>query len=432
MHIAIVTAGGAGMFCGSCMHDNTWARSLMQAGHEVSLIPTYTPIRVDDHNESLERVFFGGINVYLNGKFGWWNHVPRALKRWLDRPGVIRWATRRSVSNNAEKLGPLTLSMLKGETGPHRQAIEELDQYICQILKPDVVIFSNALLVGVVHELKLQFQGPVLCVLQGDDVFLDGLIPEYRQPVIDLISQKASEFDGFLVHSHFYRDYISNYLNLPQEKFAILPLGIDFTGHHGVPETRAASPFTVGYFARIAPEKGLHHLVEGFVELRKLVPDAQLRIGGFLGPAYHEYLETTLTSAGQHRDAIQYIGSPNSQEEKVEFLNSIDVLSVPTEFLEPKGLYVLEALANGTPVVQPAHGSFPEILAATGGGRLVAPRDPRSLAAGLFEMSDPAARLICAKLGWKNVRQQYSQVAMVQRTVEIIEGHLDQQEKPHD
>ncbi|MBT5017489.1 MAG: glycosyltransferase family 4 protein, partial [Planctomicrobium sp.] len=238
------------------MHDNTWARSLMQAGHEVSLIPTYTPIRVDDHNESQEKVFFGGINVFLNEKVPGWRFLPRAMTRWLDRPSLIQWATSRSVSNNAEDLGPLTISMVKGESGPHHAAIRELDEYISDHLKPDVVIFSNALLVGAVRELKKRFSGPVLCVLQGDDVFLDGLKPNYRETVIDLISERAQEFDGFLVHSHFYKEYISNYLNLPVEKFSVIPLGIDFTGHDGKPKLDEDKAFTVGYFARIAPEKG--------------------------------------------------------------------------------------------------------------------------------------------------------------------------------
>ncbi len=66
MHIAIVTAGGAGMFCGSCMHDNTWARSLKKLGTQVTLLPTYTPLTLDEHDESTRPVFLGGINVYLD------------------------------------------------------------------------------------------------------------------------------------------------------------------------------------------------------------------------------------------------------------------------------------------------------------------------------------------------------------------------------
>ena len=88
MHIAIVTAGGAGMFCGSCMHDNTWARALQNAGAEISLIPTYTPIRVDEKTVSTERIFFGGLNVYLDYRYSFWRKIPRFLTRWLDAPGA--------------------------------------------------------------------------------------------------------------------------------------------------------------------------------------------------------------------------------------------------------------------------------------------------------------------------------------------------------
>lgn len=406
------------------MHDNTWARSLMQAGHEVSLIPTYTPIRVDDHNESQDKVFFGGINVYLNQKIPGWKYLPRAMTRWLDRPGFIQWATKRSVSNNAEDLGPLTISMVKGESGPHRAAIRELDEYISDHLNPDVVIFSNALLVGAVRELKKRFSGPVLCVLQGDDVFLDGLKPEFRKTVIELISERATEFDGFLVHSHFYKEYISNYLQLPIEKFSVIPLGIDFTGHDGTPTHSQQRDFTIGYFARIAPEKGLHHLIDGFVELKSQCPEARLRIGGYLGPQFQEYLDETLATAKLYRDSIEYVGSPETSAEKVDFLKSLDVLSVPTEFLEPKGLYVLEAMANGIPVVQPRHGSFPELIEMTNGGLLVEPKNPTALAAGLLELTDQQRRFEHAQHGWQKVRDHYSPEAMTEATIKVAEKFL--------
>lgn len=411
------------MFCGSCMHDNTWARALMQAGHEVSLIPTYTPIRVDEHNESSDRVFMGGINVYLNHKSRVWRHLPRGMKSWLDHPRVIRMLTRRAVSNDASELGDLAISMLSGEHGPHRQAIEELDRYISEHLKPDVVVFSNALLAGAVKQLKQRFNGPILCVLQGDDVFLDGLADRYRTRVTDMVSECAQDFDGFLTHSRFYRDYMAKYLRLEQDKFSVLPLGIDFAGHVGLPESRSTGPLTVGYFARIAPEKGLHHLIDGFVELRKQIPDAQLKIGGFLGKQYKPYLEQCFTAAKGHQSAISYVGSPATHEEKVAFLNSIDVLSVPTEFLEPKGLYVLEALANGIPVVQPRHGAFPEIIEATQGGLLVTARDAHALADGLQQMIDVPSRLKFAQDGWNNVRSRYSLEEMATRTLEIVEDY---------
>ncbi len=424
MRIAIVTAGGAGMFCGSCMHDNTWARGLLALGLEVTLIPTYTPIRVDEANASLERVFFGGLNVYFNGRFKFWKYVPRFVQRWVDQPAVIQWATQRAVTNDARELGALTLSMLAGEHGPHKAAGAELAAYLSDELRPDVVIFSNALLSGVVPQLRDRFRGLVLCTLQGDDVFLDSLPADVRQPAIERISQHARQFDGYLTHTRFYRDYMAQYLRLPVDQFHVLPLGIDLTGHTGEPRLRQDHPYTVGYFARIAPEKGLHHLAEGFKLLKSRIPESQLRIGGYLPPQHQGYLDQVLNSLKDERTAVQYIGSPPHHQGKVEFFHSIDVLSVPTEFLEPKGLYVLEAMANGVPVVQPDQGAFPELLAATAGGKLVPPRDPVALANALEEFADPETRLLTAQRGWHAVRQNHTIEVAATSTLSLLENLL--------
>src|SRR5688572_30114041 len=118
MHIAILTAGGAGMFCGSCMHDNTWARALRKAGAEVTLIPAYTPIRVDEQDASLSRVFLGGVNLYLDYHLPLRRKIPRPLVRWLDSPALLNVASKFSVSSDAKELGALTIALLDGETGP--------------------------------------------------------------------------------------------------------------------------------------------------------------------------------------------------------------------------------------------------------------------------------------------------------------------------
>jgi len=402
------------------MHDNTWARALMAQGVEVSLIPTYTPLRLDEQSTSLNRVFLGGVNVYLNEKWSWWSKLPRSLTSWLDRPSLIRLATSRSISNDAAELGELTLSLMRGEHGPHRAAIRELAEFLSNTIRPDVIIFSNALLSGALHEIRQACPVPIFCTLQGDDVFLDGLPDRYRTPVIKLMSECAREFDGFITHSAFYRDYIANYLSLPVEKFHVLPLGIDLTEHTGQPKQGTADRFVVGYFARFAPEKGLHHLIDAFEILQQQVPHAELRIGGYQGPPYQDYAQQMLTRLKQSGLSCVNIGSPQTVEEKAAFLSQLDVLSVPTDFLEPKGMSVLEAMANGVPVVQPAHGAFPEMIQSTGGGRLVLPRNPQALADALTELADPDRRFPLAEQAWRGVRQHYSTQQMVQRTIELL------------
>jgi glycosyltransferase involved in cell wall biosynthesis len=421
MHIAIVTAGGAGMFCGSCMHDNTWARSLKKQGARVTLVPTYTPLRLDEVDESTAQVFLGGINVYLDSRSRFWRKVPRVLTRWLDRPGVIELATRFAVSNNAQQLGELTLAMLAGESGPQVREVTELADFLVDTVRPDAIFFSNALLVGAVSAIRRRFAGQIFCVLQGDDIFLEDLEEPFQSQALAAIRERARDFDGFFVHSAYYRDFMTGYLGLPPEKFHIVPLGIDLTGHDGAPAERNGEPFTVGYFARICPEKGLHQLVEAFRLLHKHHPNTRLRAAGYLGARDRAYFEKVRQQARDLGPAFDYAGSPPTHDEKVRFLKSLDVLSVPTVYREPKGIYVLEALANGIPVVQPRHGAFPELLEATGGGLLVEPGDPEDLARALEELlKDPAGRAQLGRGGRAAVHSHYDDATMAQRTLNIL------------
>ena len=423
MHIAIVTAGGAGMFCGSCMHDNTWARALRDAGHDVTLIPTYTPIRVDEENLSSQRVFFGGINVYLEYRSRLWRRLPRWMTRWVDHPRLISLATRFAVSNDASDLGELTLAMLDGESGPQAQDVEELAAFIGRELKPNVVCFSNALLAGAVRRLRDEFDGPILCVLQGDDIFIESLPPAFRSRVIAKLTERASEFDGFIVHSDYYRDHMAALLSLPTDRFRSIPLGIDFEGHTGEPRDTASTPFRIGYFARVCPEKGLHVLVDAVKELRNQRPDLNVELvaGGFLGPRDADYFDRIQRDAASLGDAFHWAGSPPDHASKVELLRTFDVLCVPTVYREPKGLYALEALANGVPVVLPAHGAFPQMIAATGGGLLFDPGNPSDLITLLGRLIDePETRVGLAQRAHAGVRSAFSLSAMTEQTLRIF------------
>lgn len=420
MHIAILTAGGAGMFCGSCMHDNTWARALRAAGADVTLIPAYTPIRVDERDESLNRVFLGGVNLYLDYQLPLWRKFPRGLVRWLDSPWVLRLASKISVSSDAKKLGALTLALLDGERGPQRREIEELADFIGPQLRPDVLCLSNILMAGTLRAIRSRFSGPIFCMLQGDDIFLEDLPEPYRTQAFAAIRERAEIVDGFLVHSEYYRDFMSQYLGLPIQKFHILPLGIDLAGHDGQPAANKNEIFTVGYFARVCPEKGLHQLVEAFRILHRKHPNTQLRAGGYLGTRDRKYFDRVMADARDLGSAFEYIGSPQSHGEKVNFLKSLDVLSVPTVYRDPKGLPVLEALANGVPVVQPRHGSFPELLAG-GGGILFEPGNIAELANSLEQLlTTPESRADFAKIGQDSIRAHNSDQLMARVTLEIF------------
>jgi glycosyltransferase involved in cell wall biosynthesis len=422
MHLALITAGGAGMFCGSCMHDNTLARALQAQGHEVTLIPLYTPIRVDELDVSEHRVFLGGINVYLAGRWPWWSRLPRWLRSWLDSPAVLRFVSRFAVSSDARELGDLTIALLQGDHGPHREAISELVDWLAQDLRPDCVLLSNALLAGVVPRLRQSYRGPVWSLLQGDDIFLNDLVEPFRSQAFELMRGLMPQFTGLLTHSDYYRREMSRQLGFPVEQARVVPLGIDFAGHAGQPRAVSREPFTIGYFARICPEKGLHNLVEAFRRVHARHPHTRLRAAGFLGARDQAWFAKLRKDAADLGEAFEYCGSPPDHAGKVAFLQGLDLFSVPTSYREPKGLSILEALANGVPVVQPRHGSFPELLEATGGGVLVEPENAEALAAGLERLLlDTPLRTELAATGWRRVRESFSMDRMARETAAVLQ-----------
>lgn len=409
------------MFCGSCMHDNTWAKGLRDAGHDVTLIPTYTPIRVDEDDLSSKRVFLGGINIYMESRSRWWHRIPRVFTRWLDRPGVIRLASKMSLSNDAKELGELTIASLQGEAGPQDREVKELAEFLCNHHQPDVICFSNILQVGAVHALRERFAGKLYCVLQGDDIFLQDLDEPYHSQAIEMIAARAEDFDGFIVHSVYYRDFMSQLLRLPRERFHILPLGIELEGHDGRPGLRTETPLTIGYFGRICPEKGFHHSLGAFRLFREEYPDSRLILGGYLGHRDRQFYDEQMQQVRDLGDSVAYLGSPNTLVEKVGFFKQCDLFSMPTVYHEPKGIPVLEAWANGIPVVQPAHGAFPEMLERTQGGLLVPPDDAAALADGWKQLAaDTDRRETCSHAGYRGVREHYSVQKMVEETEQVF------------
>ena len=240
-----------------------------------------------------------------------------------------------------------------------------------------------------------------------------------------MIGPPSQHFDGYLVHSRYYSNFMAEYLKLPKQKFYRLPLGIDLAGHTGKPRSSNQDEFTIGYFARVCPEKGLKELVDAFELLHKKYPRTKLRAGGFLGSRDADYFRKIEKQTKGLGSAFEFVGSPASREEKVAFLNSLDVLSVPTVYHEPKGLYVLEALANGVPVVEPKHGAFPELIEATGGGVLVNPGDAADLAGALEQlMQNPQHRTKLATAGHTAVHQKFDETTMAQVTLSLFERFI--------
>ncbi len=424
MRIGYVTAGAAGMFCGSCMRDNTLVAALRELGHDSLLIPTFTPIRTDEIDVSEGRVFYGGINVYLEQKSWLFRHTPRFVDWLLNRPWLLRLATKRAVNTDYADLAELTVSMLQGSHGNQQKELAKLVEWLRDEVKPEVLILTNALLSGIVPTVRRELGVPVLTTLQGDDIYLDALPADARKRCLDQIRRNDADTAGYIATSRAYADEMAVYLGIDRGKVQVVHPGLNLKGHGDQLPERTAEPPTIGYFARICPEKGFQNIIDAFIHLRRQpgAPAARLKASGWMGAQHKPFFEAQakkLADAGLAAD-FEYVESPDHAS-KVRFLQSIDVLSVPTTYRDPKGLYVLEAWANGVPVVQPRHGSFTELIEAAGGGLLVEPGDIPGLAAALRTLL--ADRPAAAELGRKAqavVRERFTARSMAEATVAVL------------
>ena len=412
MNILSITAGAADMFCGSCLRDNALAAELMRRGHDVTLLPVYTPTLSDEPNMSAGKpVFFGGISVYLQQHLAIFRHTPWLLDRLWDAPAVIRKFASGSIQVDPRMLGALTVSTLRGESGYQRKEVAKLVHWLAGEPRPDVVNLPNSMLIALAAPIRRVLQRPIVVTLQGDDLFLEGLTEPFKSESLELIRQQVKDVDLFVSISEYYTAYMADYLQIPHDKMRTVPLGINQQDFN-VRAPLARSPFTIGYFARVAPEKGLHNLAEAYRILRhdRGLPPSRLAAAGYIGAdnrSYLEGIERNLKSWGLG-DEFHYAGTV-TREGKTRFLQSLDVLSVPSGYHEPKGLYLLEAMATGVPVVQPNHGAFPEILRNTGGGLLSASERPPDVADAIMEIwRDPARAADLGARGVEGVSRHYT------------------------
>ena len=412
------------MYCGSCLRDNALAAEMIARGHDVVLVPIYTPTLTDETNVSRDHVFFGGISVYLQQHLSLFRKSPRLLDRLWDSTLALKLASRSSIPTNPRLLGELTVSMLKGEEGNQRKELRKMLDWLKDEPPPDVVSLPYTLLIGLAKPIREALQRPVVCTLQGEDLFLEGLHEPYRSQSLDLIRANIKYVDAFIAVSHYYARFMPRYLQIPEEKIRVVPLGINLQGYEKRSVRSFSEPFTIGYFARIAPEKGLHVLAETYRRLRREredFPKARLEVAGYLGAENTDYLEGIKRRMKEWGliDEFHYRGVLDRQE-KIEFLRQLDVLSVPATYDEPKGIFLLEAMACGVAVVQPRRGGFTEIIEKTQGGLLVEPDDEEALAEGIMLLC--RNRSLAEELGdngFRGVREHYNVALMAERALEV-------------
>jgi glycosyltransferase involved in cell wall biosynthesis len=438
MQILQLTPGAGTMYCGNCLRDNALVAALRRLGHEVLMVPLYLPLTLDESDQTAGTpVFFSGINVYLDQKSPWFRKAPRWMHHLLASPALLKWAARQSSKTRAESLGPLTLSMLLGEAGNQAPELTELVNWLKTQPPPDMIFLSNALLLGLARQLKQVLKRPLICMLQGEDYFLDSLPEPDQSECWSALASRARDADLFVAPSRYFARLMQKRLELPAERMRVVYNGINLDGYSDLsrpagPDLNTGSNIrlaqgsipVLGYLARMCREKGLETLVRTFIEVRRRghVGGLKLCVAGSLGPADEPFvrdLQEKVAAAGFGEDVTFH---PNvDRSTKLKLLQSFSVFCVPALYGEAFGLYVIEALAAGVPVVQPRTAAFPELIELTGGGLLCEPGSFEELAAAIEQLLlDPIRARALGDTGRRVVFEQFNADVMARNLLEAV------------
>ncbi len=412
MKIVQITPGsGDSFYCENCLRDQVLVTALRARGHEVVMVPLYLPLQKESPEAPTDvPIFFGGVNVYLQQKLGLFRKTPRWVDQFFDSPTLLSWASRKSGMTSARDLGETTLSMLKGEQGHQVKELDRLVDWLARhSKKPDIIILSNVLLGGLAAALKQRLGVPVVCLLQDEEGFVDGLEGQYAKTAWGLLQGCSPDIDAFVAVSRSYGHRIAPKLGLGDGRIHTLYQGID-TGAYQPADSPPDRP-TIGFLSRMCPERGLDTLVETFIRLKRSPAHASCRLQITGGKSqtdepFLKRIQNSLEQAGVSGDVFfspEFLG-----EQRREWLRSLTVMCIPETEEVAYGLGAMEAMASGVPVVEPAIGVFPELIALTGGGVLVKENSPEAFADALAPLLiDPGASHILGKRARTGMKKHF-------------------------
>ena len=420
--VQLVPGAGGDFYCENCLREGGLVRAVRAAGHEMQVVPLYLPLRTEmDVAGADSPIFFGGVNVYLQQRWRLFRRTPRWLDRLFDSRFLLGCIARRAGMTDEALLGETTLSMLAGADGRQEKELRRLVDWLGQGPRPDVIGLSNILLAGMARRIRDELNVPVVSILQDEEGFLDSLPDNCRERAWDLLRDRARDIDAFVPVSRFYGQQMGKRLGLDDGKIHVVHTGIEPDRY----PARGASPETpaIGFLSQMARSKGLHTLAAAFELLKPKPAHARLklRVAGGKTDADEPYLQevrSRLTSAGMAGD-VEFIDR-FEWEDKLRFLASLSVLSVPTVRGEAFGLYAVEAMACGVPVVMPRHGGAVEIVEAGGGGLLCDPNDPAALARTIDRvLLDRRLARTLSEAGRKGVSEHFGVARMAAQMIDV-------------
>ena len=425
--VHIVPGFGGTFYCGNCLRDSGVVASLKKAGHDAVTLPMYLPLTKNGYvNEDGIPVFYGAVNIYLK-QFPVFRHMPKLFENLMNSPSVLKFAAKKSGSTRASGLEDLTESMLLGAEGHQSEELQQLVDFLRYHEKPDIVHVSNALLLGLAKKVRDEVKVPVVCSLQDEDVWVDAMREDRREKMWQLLAEKAKDVDAFIAVSDFFADVMQKKMSIPDEKLHILHVGVRPEAYTYTKP--ANNPQVIGYVSRICEENGFEILVDAFILLKENPAFKTLKLkatGGMTGDDTR-FINKQINKLKQKDISSDFEIQPDFDQSALGgYFDSISVLSVPVLKGEAFGLYQIEALASGVPLVQPALGAFPEIVNATGGGVIYKPNTAAALAEKLSEVLLNPSKLEAMSLaGRKAVEENFDCSILSRKMVDIYKSLMN-------
>jgi glycosyltransferase involved in cell wall biosynthesis len=421
--IHIIPGSGGSFYCGNCLRDSKYVVALRKMGHEVVKIPMYLPLFAHESDSGIP-VFYGAISIYLKQLYPLFEKAPKWFDKLLNSKPMLKFAAGMAGSTQAKGLSEMTISMLKGEHGHQHEELDRMIDWIKDHYPADAIHLSNALLSGLAPRLKEKLGVQVYCSLQDEDVWVDVMKPEFRQEAWDLMHSNADSIDRFIGVSQYFSEMMMDRINLPAEKIKTIHLGVDPADYEYIPVSE--KPRNIGFISRMCEENGLDILVEAFISLkdREGFKDVKLILtGGKTGDdkQFLHKLRKRISSSGLENQ-VEF-QEDFEEEGRKEFFRKVSVISVPVRIGEAFGLYLLESMASGVPVVQPALGAFPEIIAKSGGGVVYEPNQPEILAESLAQLlGDPSSLSTLSQAGHEGVLRHFDIYTHARELVAVYES----------
>jgi glycosyltransferase involved in cell wall biosynthesis len=422
--INIVPGFGGTFYCGNCLRDSVLVKTLRSSGHDSVTLPIYLPLTTAGNPIQTDTpVFYGAVNIYLKQNYPLFRHMPLWLEHIFDLGPVLRFAASKAGSTRASGLDEMTISMLRGSEGFQNEELQQLINYLKHHEKPDVVHLSNALLLGLAEKLKTELNTKVVCSLQDEDQWVDAMTPAYREKIWKLMAEKARYVDAFIAVSDFYAGVMKKNMNLPDEKVHTIHIGVDPSVYKVF--SPSLNPPTIGYLSRMCEENGLGILIDAFIELKgkKGFEDARLRLTGGMTGDDKRFINKQLRKL-KNKNLLKDVEFMHEfRPETLDvFFDGLSVLSVPVLAGEAFGLYQMESLSSGIPVIQPSLGAFPEIIKITGGGKTYSPNNGKTLADALAEvLGNPSLLEQMSRNGRASVENHFNNQILTDKMIRVYE-----------